>query len=487
MLGEKPKQVLFEFDQDGSLATTYEGQGSAMGLAAGLMLWDSVHPEMHNSLQIAEKNDIHLDFKISDFKTDHPNTYKITAKGESGREMRFVALSTGGGMIEFTMLDGFDISLKGDFYESIFVFEKLTVEKTEMLKKELQNRFPESLIHISVNNEKVLLNIKSVVPVFENVNKKITTDFNIISSSALNPVLPIMSQVKYSLPFTNYQEMLAFPTHRKINLSELALEYESARAGISKKEVFDKMSELVRITQNGIKQGLKGTKYDDRILGQQSHLIKLAEKDKVITPSVMNNIIAFTTALMEIKSAMGVIIAAPTAGACGVLGGALFGYTGLMDVDLNKLTNAYLAAGLIGVFIAEEYTFAAEEGGCQVECGAGSGMSAGGLVEMMGGNYLEATKAASMAMQNMIGLICDPVADRVEVPCLGKNILGATNALNSATMSMAGFDEVIPLNEVIDAMKRVGNEMPSSVCCTGLSGLSTTPCSKSIYNKLKKY
>ncbi len=111
-------------------------------------------------------------------------------------------------------------------------------------------------------------------------------------------------------------------------------------------------------------------------------------------------------------------------------------------------------------------------------------MAAAGLVEMMGGNYLQAARAASMAMQNMIGLICDPVADRVEVPCLGKNILGATNALTAATMSMAGFEEVIPLDEVIDAMKRVGNEMPSSVCCTGLSGLSTTPCSKKIFEKM---
>ena len=164
----------------------------------------------------------------------------------------------------------------------------------------------------------------------------------------------------------------------------------------------------------------------------------------------------------------------------------MFGSTNGLGGDLDKTTLAFLAAGLIGVFIAKDYTFAAEEGGCQVECGAASGMAAAGLVEMMGGNHIQAVCAASMALQNLIGLVCDPVANRVEVPCLGKNILGATNALSSANMSISGFKEVIPLDEVIEAMKIVGDEMPASVCCTGHSGLSVTRHSKYIYQELNK-
>jgi L-serine dehydratase len=118
-----------------------------------------------------------------------------------------------------------------------------------------------------------------------------------------------------------------------------------------------------------------------------------------------------------------------------------------------------------------------------VECGAASAMAAAGLVQLMGGDARQAVNAASMALQNCLGMICDPVADRVEVPCLGKNILAATNALNSANMSMAGFDPVIPLDEVIDAMKSVGEEMPRTLCCTGLGGLSLTPASKKLQEK----
>jgi L-serine dehydratase len=112
-------------------------------------------------------------------------------------------------------------------------------------------------------------------------------------------------------------------------------------------------------------------------------------------------------------------------------------------------------------------------------------MTAAGVVQFLGGSALQAINAASMALQNSLGLICDPVADRVEVPCLGKNVLASANALSCAHMSMAGFDAVIPLNEVIDAMRSVGTAMPRSLCCTGLGGLSVTPASQRIQIELQ--
>ena len=485
ILGEKPLQVLFEFDPHGSLATTYESQGSAMGLAAGLLNWEITHPNLQDSLSVAKEEGLNLEFRIVPFPASHPNTYKVSAEGISGREMTFMVVSLGGGMIEFSTINAMDISLKGDFYESLFSFKHLSDIDEENIQKEIIRHFPSAVIDSSRNAEAVLLNLKTRKTIFLEAKKLISRQFNIDWSSEALPVLPILSQKSYNLPFSSYKEMLEFANNMDISLADLALEYESARAGISKDEVFSRMKELVLINQKGIKEGLEGTDYDDRILHHQSQLILQAEKEKSIIPSSVNKIIAYTSALMEVKSSMGVIVAAPTAGSCAVLGGAVFGAIDGLDGDSEAITKAFLAAGLIGVFIARDYTFAAEEGGCQVECGAASGMAAAGLVEIMGGNFAKATQAASMALQNLIGLVCDPVADRVEVPCLGKNILGATNALNSANMSMSGFEELIPLDQVIEAMKIVGNEMPSSVCCTGLSGLSVTPCSKKIKKVLK--
>jgi L-serine dehydratase len=155
-----------------------------------------------------------------------------------------------------------------------------------------------------------------------------------------------------------------------------------------------------------------------------------------------------------------------------------------MGLSLEETTHAMLAAGLIGVFIAAHATFAAEVGGCQAECGAGSGMAAAALVTLAKGTLRQTINASSMALQNILGMICDPVANRVEVPCLGKNVMAASNALACANMALANFDAVIPLDEVIDTMDRVGKSLPTELRCTALGGLSITSTSKAIESKL---
>jgi len=145
-----------------------------------------------------------------------------------------------------------------------------------------------------------------------------------------------------------------------------------------------------------------------------------------------------------------------------------------------------LAAGIIGVFIANRWTFAAEVGGCQAEGGSAAAMAAAAVVTLRGGTLSQAVAAASMALQCMLGLICDPVAARVEVPCLGKNVLAASNAISSANMALAGFDPVIPFDEVVDAARRVGDQMPRELRCTALGGLATTPTSIRLVGELAR-
>jgi L-serine dehydratase len=131
-------------------------------------------------------------------------------------------------------------------------------------------------------------------------------------------------------------------------------------------------------------------------------------------------------------------------------------------------------------------TFAAEVGGCQAECGSGSGMASAALVTLANGTLKQSVDAASMALQNVMGMVCDPVANRVEVPCLGKNISAAVNAYSSAIMAVAGFDAVIPLDQVIETVSRVGKTMPVCVKCTGKGGLAITETALNIENKLKE-
>ncbi len=244
-------------------------------------------------------------------------------------------------------------------------------------------------------------------------------------------------------------------------------------------------SRIVRILRKSIASGLAGTSYEDRVLGFQSgRFQEMMNAGRLLDGGALNRIVLYVTAMMEVKSSMGVIVAAPTAGACAALPGAVIGMAEAMGQGEEAMAKAMLAAGLIGVFIATRWTFAAEVGGCQAEGGSAAGMAAAALVTLAGGTRDQAIAAASMAFQSMLGLICDPIANRVEAPCLGKNVMAASNALSCANMALADFDPLIPLDEVIDAAKAVAERMPREHRCTSLGGLAVTPASLEIERKL---
>ena len=157
-----------------------------------------------------------------------------------------------------------------------------------------------------------------------------------------------------------------------------------------------------------------------------------------------------------------------------------------MNFPREEMVKGLLIAGLVGIFFAEEATFSAEVGGCQVECGAGSGMAAAALVQMMGGTITQCMDAASVALQNITGLACDPVGNRVEVPCLGKNIMGGSNAISSANMILAGYDKVIPLDETIQAIYEIGKSLPLELRCT-FGGLGKTKTALEILEKTERH
>jgi len=152
----------------------------------------------------------------------------------------------------------------------------------------------------------------------------------------------------------------------------------------------------------------------------------------------------------------------------------------------DEKVKGLLAAGLIGVFIAAHATFAAEVGGCMAETGSGGGMAAAGIVTMAGGTLQQSLSAASLALQNSLGLICDPIGNRVEAPCLNRNVMAATNAVACANMALSDYNPLIPLDEVIDTMKKVGDEIHHTLRCTNLGGLSVTPAAKNIETSLQE-
>jgi L-serine dehydratase len=398
------------------------------------------------------------------------------------------AVSSGGGMVEVLEVDGARLSIVGDFFETL-----IWMDEGEEGGEDASGSLVRELSRASVAEEVLphrraggwLIQVKGSAFLQEPLLERVARLPGVREIRPISPVLPTLSSKDMEVPFLSCRGLSEYNEGRDLELWELAVLYESARGQIPSERVLEEMGRIVDILESSIREGMAGTEYTDRILGPQAGSFEAHVRGgRLLDGGLLDTVIPYVTALMEVKSAMGVIVAAPTAGACGALPGACIGAGHALGLDREAMVRGMLAAGIIGVFIAARSTFAAEVCGCQAECGAGSGMAAAALVTLGGGSADEALTAASLALQNTLGMICDPVANRVEVPCLGRNVLAAANALACANMALAGFDAVIPLDEVIETMDAVGKSLPHQLRCTALGGLSVTPTSKKIQSRL---
>ena len=480
LMDDTIKDVLIEFDPNGSLATTHKSQGSDMGLFGGFLGWDADDERLPQSDKHIVTAGINVTINITDIGADHPNTYKLTLSNQK-ETRKLTAISTGGGMIEVTEIDGVAVSMAGDYFETL-----IYCSDPEKIISYIKASIPFDLIELHTG-ETCFIEIKSQAFPDKAICNELLAMESVSFIKYLEPVLPVMARKDLAVPFITCNEMMEYNADKNKSLWELAVDYESIRGNISPAEVFEKMRRIVHIMGHAIELGLKGTHYEDRILGSQSVQFKekMAE-DKLVGGDANNRIIMYVSAMMEVKSSMGVIVAAPTAGSCGALPGALFGTAHSMQLPEDELVKAMLSAGLIGVFIAAHATFAAEVGGCMAETGSGGGMAAAAIVGMKNGTLQQSIAAASLALQNSLGIICDPIGNRVEAPCLGRNVMAATNAVSCANMALSNYEQLIPLDEVIETMKLVGDQIHHTLRCTNLGGLSITNAAKKIEAMLEE-
>jgi L-serine dehydratase len=485
LLNDTLESALVEMDRRGTWAANYREQGTAMGMDGGLLGIELTDERIIRHEQIAGEQNIAIEYRISDFETDHTNTVRLTLKGSSGRKVQLIAVSTGGGMFEIRNYNGYQVKIRGDSYH-LFIIAGATYHSGILASiRELQG--DRGWKRIIPATEADLIQLNSSGPFPGDLSARLAGLPGVQEVLPVDPVLPVLSGMGEGVPFRSLDSMLEFAGSDPYSLGRLGLMYESGRSGLPEEELTGKMKEIIRIIESGIDKGLEGTEFRNRILHRQSHLVDEAARDgKIFSDPLVNRIIAYSTALMEAKSAMEVIVAVPTAGACGVFGGTVRAFCDSNELQEEQKILAYFAGGLIGVFFALGPGFSAEEHGCQVETGAASCMAAAALVELSGGDFRQALGAASMALQNMIGLVCDPVADRVEVPCLGKNVTGGMNALAASTMALSGFDPVIPLDQVITTVQRVGRALPSALCNTGKGGLAVTPRARELKEFLSR-
>lgn len=394
-----PRRVVFEFASESSIAETYHSQGADFGLAGGILGFDTADPRIVGALELASQAGIEIEFKIVHFKTDHPNVFKVTAIDEKQRHIEAEFLSCGGGMIELRQIAGIPISINGGFYETLLLFggcaPDIVYACLDYIEKNSSSH--DDLLISGSEKSGYLINCRGRSEMPVGLLRQVVNNFPVKGVFTLSPVLPVRSQKEYSGLFNTASEILEMAKHERLSLVDIAVRYETRRSGLSEAEVIDKMAEIVAVLKNTIKDAASAQQeYPGRILGRQARLLP---ETGIVTGGVLHSIIKHITLLMEAKSSMRTIVAAPTAGSCGAVPGTLIGAAEALGLPDSAVVNAMLAAGMVGVLIAEHSTFSGEVGGCQAECGSASGMAAAGMVQLLGGTTEQALDAASMALQ----------------------------------------------------------------------------------------
>lgn len=270
-------------------------------------------------------------------------------------------------------------------------------------------------------------------------------------------------------------------------LSELVIEAECHESGSNRKEVWQRMQANLLTMRAAIKQGENelGVRSKTGLTGGEAiKLKKYRAKGKTLSGDVMMAAVENAIATNEVNAAMGVICATPTAGSSGTLPGALFMLEQRLGLSEDQMIRFLFTAGGLGLIIANHAGIAGATGGCQEEVGSASAMAAAAAVEAAGGSPEQSSQALAIALSNLLGLVCDPIAGLVEIPCVKRNAIGAGNALIAADMALAGCTSMIPADECISALDKVGRSMPVDLRETGLGGLAGTPTGQAIKTKI---
>jgi len=272
---------------------------------------------------------------------------------------------------------------------------------------------------------------------------------------------------------------------RGMTIGALAREVEARESGLSVDELNEKMRKRLEVMRQSVAAGLQGVRSRSGLTGEDAvKMTKAQSKGLLISNEPLNTAMAYALAVAEVNAAMGLIVAAPTGGSCGILPGVLLSVGKRLGSDDDALLEALFAAGAVGAVVARSSTLAGAAAGCQAECGTGAAMAAAAATQLAHGSPHQCANAVAFAFKGLLGLVCDPVAGLVEVPCIKRNAISVSVALAAADMALAGIESVIPADEVIETMGIVGRDMPASLRETALGGLAVTPTGKRLAREL---
>lgn len=282
--------------------------------------------------------------------------------------------------------------------------------------------------------------------------------------------------------YHNIAELLGLAEERKVPLYKIILENEMLLSEKSEEEIYKQLEERYQVMKASANKALSKPQetVGNLITGLSHQHSEYSNTEDTLCGNYLNKVMAFALSCSEVNAAMGKICAAPTAGSCGILPAVILGVSEKFRLERKEILDGILTASGLGAVIMKNATVSGAEGGCQAECGVAAAIAAAAAVEMRKGTPRMAVNACSLALINVMGLVCDPVAGLVQMPCAQRNASQAVNALLSADLALGGMICPVPPDEVIEAMYRIGKQLPSELKETALGGLAATPTAKKL-------
>lgn len=485
LFGGEIKEARISFDPGSSYASYYKLQWSDRGFTAGLLGVPIDSEGMTDALSIAREKGMEVRFIKEPKENKEPNYAFLELTGINGDTLTLGTVSVGGGAVEIIEIDGCPIIIRGDF-NAAFLYLDGSQNSSEIMDKAHGIIGQEARFKETEGKAGKILYFETRTFLTGEQMKELSAICGVAGVRYTEHVLPVLSSFQYKdIPFRTAAEALEYEAGKDLGAGELGIRYEMARSGYSREKVMEIMKNIIRVMRGSIERGI-GNASEEKVGGL--YPLKAREmfenmrkkKKKTVDIGILNEIVAVAIGVLESVEVErpGAVVASPTVGSVGILPASVVYLGDSMGKSDDEIARAMFAAGSVGTFVAHQATFGGEVAGCQAECGSAGAMAAAGVAELLGGTAEQAYMAATVTLQNILGLICDAVSVGYE-PCNARNSMAAANAVSTANMVLCGFRVEIPLDETIETMNRVGRQLPT--CLKGTyGGLCCTPTGQRI-------
>ena len=467
-----PLEVRLQFH--GSLAEVYHTHFTDAGVLAGLMGFQVDDGRIRQAFEIAKERGISVQCEKVNIPGAHPSTIIVIQKGRDGSSSTVRSKTIGGGNIVVEGVNGCCVEMTGDHHEILFIGS--SDEKASALLGPKWRRL--------ISKEGFSIQFRSDAVSIEEA----TQGARSLSSIGLVFYFqPIIEGKGFGLDFFDRIEDLLHEADRsRKSVGQTVIEYEKKNTGKNEEWVRLRMQRCLDVMREAGYQGILQIQktVGGLVSGDAPRLERARAEGRTISGSTLIRATALALGAAEVNAALGRVVACPTAGSCGVLGGVVVAIAEDRGIPGSKVVEALFAAAGAGLIIAEHSMISGAMGGCQAECGVASAMAAAALVELAGGTPEQFGHAVAISLKNILGVVCDPVAGLVEVPCIKRNAGAVANAFIAADMALSGIRSVIPPDEVIAALKEVGELMNPKLRDTLGAGLSKTATAQKIEEQI---